>query len=74
MVCRPLFLKLAESHMICFQRLRDRLKIIKSASDINTLAVQESDTGGVYFVTAFSGLLAPYWDPNAAGTIIGQWL
>jgi len=53
------------------QWLRDRLKIIKSASDVNTLAAQESTTGGVYFVTAFSGLLAPYWDPNAAGTIIG---
>jgi len=44
---------------------------IKSASEINTLAASVPDTGGVYFVTAFSGLLAPYWDPSAAGLLIG---
>jgi glycerol kinase len=44
---------------------------IKSASEINTLAASVPDTGGVYFVTAFSGLLAPYWDPGAAGLLIG---
>jgi glycerol kinase len=47
------------------------MQIIKSAADINTLAACEKDTGGVYFVTAFSGLLAPYWDPGAAGLLIG---
>ena len=35
------------------------------------LAGSVKDTGGVYFVTAFSGLLAPYWDQEASGTIIG---
>ena len=47
------------------------MAIIKSANEVNTLAAKESDTGGVYFVTAFSGLLAPYWDPGAAGMLIG---
>ncbi|EDR14050.1 glycerol kinase [Laccaria bicolor S238N-H82] len=51
--------------------LRDQMKIISSAAEINSLAAQEPDTGGVYFVTAFSGLLAPYWDPGAAGLLIG---
>lgn len=44
---------------------------IKSASEINDLARSIPDSGGIYFVTAFSGLLAPYWDPGAAGLIIG---
>jgi len=52
--------------------LRDGLKVIENASDINTLAAQCEDTGGVYFVTAFSGLLAPYWDPSAGGLLIGN--
>ena len=47
------------------------MRIIESAADVNTLAAREKDTGGVYFVTAFSGLLAPYWDPGAAGLLIG---
>ncbi|KAF9561219.1 glycerol kinase [Agrocybe pediades] len=51
--------------------LRDTMKIIESASEINDLAAKEEDSGGVYFVTAFSGLLAPYWDSGAAGLIIG---
>ena len=51
--------------------LRDSMAIISSANEVNTLAAKESDTGGVYFVTAFSGLLAPYWDPGAAGMLIG---
>jgi glycerol kinase len=54
--------------------LRDSMAIIKSANEVNTLAAKESDTGGVYFVTAFSGLLAPYWDPGAAGMLIGPFL
>lgn len=47
------------------------MHIIDTAAEINTLAAKERDSGGVYFVTAFSGLLAPYWDPGAAGLLIG---
>ena len=45
--------------------------MIKSSADINALASSVNTTGGVYFVTAFSGLLAPYWDPAATGMLIG---
>jgi glycerol kinase len=45
--------------------------MITSASQVNTLAGSVPHTGGVYFVTAFSGLLAPYWDPGAAAMMIG---
>lgn len=45
--------------------------LIKSSADVNTLAASVDTTGGVYFVTAFSGLLAPYWDPAAGGMLIG---
>lgn len=45
--------------------------LIDSAGQVNDLAAKEPDTGGVYFVTAFSGLLAPYWDSGAAGLLIG---
>ncbi|KAF5392691.1 hypothetical protein D9757_001000 [Collybiopsis confluens] len=51
--------------------LRDTMKLIDDAPAVNILAAKESDTGGVYFVTAFSGLLAPYWDSGAGGLIIG---
>ncbi|KAF9466043.1 glycerol kinase [Collybia nuda] len=51
--------------------LRDSMMMIASAADVNDLAAKEASTGGVYFVTAFSGLLAPYWDPGAAGLLIG---
>ncbi|KDQ51018.1 hypothetical protein JAAARDRAFT_73838 [Jaapia argillacea MUCL 33604] len=51
--------------------LRDSMKLISSADEVNKLAAQVTTTGGVYFVTAFSGLLAPYWDPGAAGMLIG---
>lgn len=53
-------------------RLRDSMGFIKSASEINKLAASVPDTGSVYFVPAFSGLLAPYWDPGAAGLLIGK--
>ncbi|VGO17964.1 glycerol kinase GlpK [Pontiella sulfatireligans] len=53
------------------QWLRDELGIIKSSSDIQQLAAQVPDSGGVYFVPAFAGLGAPHWDPNARGAIIG---
>lgn len=51
--------------------LRDKLKIIQSAHDTEYLAQQVSDTGGVYFIPAFTGLGAPYWNPNARGAIVG---
>ncbi len=53
------------------QWLRDGLKIIKKASDVEKLAAQVSDNGGVYIVPAFAGLGAPHWDPYARGTIAG---
>lgn len=53
------------------QWLRDELKIIQNSSDIETLAKEVPDNGGVYFVPALVGLGAPYWDPQARGTIIG---
>jgi len=53
------------------QWLRDGLRIIKSAAEVEQLAAGASDSGGVYFVPAFVGLGAPYWNPNARGTIIG---
>ncbi|KAH9967110.1 glycerol kinase [Russula compacta] len=52
--------------------LRDSMKMIKSANEINTLARSVPSTSGVYFVTGFSGLLAPYWDPGATGLLIGM--
>ncbi len=53
------------------QWLRDSLRIISEAPEVNELASKVSDTGGVYFVPAFVGLGAPYWDMNARGLIIG---
>lgn len=53
------------------QWLRDGLKIINSSSEIEALARQVPDTGGVYFVPALTGLGAPYWDQYARGTIVG---
>jgi len=53
------------------QWLRDGLGIIEQSSDIERLVAGVEDTGGVYFVPAFVGLGAPYWDPYARGTIVG---
>jgi len=53
------------------QWLRDGLGIIKSSAEVEDLATQVEDTGGVYFVPAFAGLGAPYWDSEARGTIVG---
>ncbi|MBN1286913.1 MAG: glycerol kinase GlpK [Anaerolineae bacterium] len=53
------------------QWLRDELKIIHSAPEVEALAGSVADTGGVYMVPAFVGLGAPYWDPFARGTIVG---
>ncbi|MBT3318711.1 MAG: glycerol kinase GlpK [Clostridia bacterium] len=54
------------------QWLRDGLKIIKTADEVNDFASRVSDTGGVYLVPAFTGLCAPYWDMYARGTIVGM--
>jgi glycerol kinase len=53
------------------QWLRDRLKIIDSAPEVEDLARTVDDNGGVFFVPAFSGLFAPYWRDDARGLIIG---
>ncbi|MDR0648214.1 MAG: glycerol kinase GlpK [Synergistaceae bacterium] len=53
------------------QWLRDNLKIVDESPDSEYLANKVDDSGGVYFVPAFSGLYAPYWDMNARGIIAG---
>jgi glycerol kinase len=53
------------------QWLRDRLKIIDSAPEVEELARSVDDNGGVYFVPAFSGLFAPHWRDDARGAIVG---
>ena len=53
------------------QWLRDRLKIIDSAPEVEALAKSVDDNGGVYFVPAFCGLFAPYWRDDARGVIVG---
>ncbi len=53
------------------QWLRDRLGIISSAPEIETLAREVDDNGGCYIVPAFSGLFAPHWHSEARGLIIG---
>jgi len=53
------------------QWLRDGLKIIDNAADIEKLAASVPDNGGVYFVPALVGLGAPHWDSYARGTITG---
>lgn len=51
--------------------LKENLGIIKTSAEIETLAGSVSDTGGVFFVPAFTGLGAPYWDPYVRGTLLG---
>ena len=53
------------------QWLRDGLQVIGQASEIEPLAASVPDNGGVFFVPAFAGLGAPYWDQYARGTIVG---
>ena len=53
------------------QWLRDNLKLISNSVEVESLARQAEDNGGVYFVPAFSGLFAPYWKTNARGVICG---
>jgi glycerol kinase len=47
------------------------MQIIEKASDIEPLARSVPDSGGIYFVPAFSGLFAPYWRSDARGVIVG---
>lgn len=51
--------------------LRDNLKLIDDSDEVGQLAAAVPDAGGVVFVTAFSGLFAPYWIDDAQGTIYG---
>jgi glycerol kinase len=53
------------------QWVRDNLQMIESAPEIENLAKQVEDNGGIYFVPAFSGLFAPYWRNDARGAIVG---
>jgi glycerol kinase len=53
------------------QWLRDGLGLIAAAADTEAIARSVADTGGVFFVPAFVGLGAPYWEPEARGTIVG---
>ncbi len=53
------------------QWLRDNLKMIKSAPEVESLAKTVDDNGGLYIVPAFSGLFAPYWKSNARGVFAG---
>jgi glycerol kinase len=53
------------------QWLRDQLGVISHAAEVENLASSVADTGGIYFVPAFSGLFAPYWRSDARGAIVG---
>lgn len=53
------------------QWLRDSLQIISSSAEVETLAREVEDNGGVYFVPAFSGLYAPHWNAGARGAVLG---
>jgi glycerol kinase len=53
------------------QWLRDNLRLIDEAGDVEWLAASVEDNGDVYFVPAFSGLFAPHWRPDARGVITG---
>ncbi|MGH6877626.1 MAG: FGGY family carbohydrate kinase, partial [Rhizomicrobium sp.] len=53
------------------QWLRDALGVIEAAAEIEALAARARDAAGLYFVPAFTGLGAPWWDPAARGAILG---
>src|SRR5574341_2333953 len=53
------------------QWLRDNLGLIQSSAEVEALATSVEDSGGIYFVPAFSGLFAPYWRADARGVIVG---
>lgn len=51
--------------------LRNNLGLIETSDQIGDQIKSVADSAGVYFVTAFSGLFSPYWQPTARGTILG---
>jgi glycerol kinase len=53
------------------QWLRDGLGFVERSADVEALAASVPDTGGTYFVPAFTGLGSPHWDASARGTIVG---
>jgi glycerol kinase len=53
------------------QWLRDSLRIIRTAAEVEALALSVPDSGGVTFVPAFTGLGAPHWSPHARAAIVG---
>jgi glycerol kinase len=53
------------------QWLRDNLQLIRHAAETEEIAQSVEDSGGCYFVPAFSGLFAPYWRSDARGVIVG---
>jgi glycerol kinase len=53
------------------QWLRDNLGLIQTSAEVETLARSVEDSGGIYFVPAFSGLFAPHWRSDARGAIVG---
>jgi glycerol kinase len=54
------------------QWLRDNLGLIQTSAEVETLARSVEDSGGIYFVPAFSGLFAPHWRSDARGVIVGM--
>jgi glycerol kinase len=54
------------------QWLRDNLGLFPLSGDVEALAAEVADTGGIYFVPAFSGLFAPYWRSDARGALVGM--
>lgn len=54
--------------------LRDKMQLVEKASDTAAIAEAIGSTGGVYVVPAFTGLGAPYWDPDARGAVVGMTL
>ncbi|EED35180.1 glycerol kinase [Luminiphilus syltensis NOR5-1B] len=70
----PLYYALEGGAFVCgaaVQWLRDELQIIRNAADIEVLAGTVSDSNGVEFVPALTGLGAPHWDPDARGLLCG---
>ena len=55
----------------CIQWLRDGIKLIKTAAETESMAMQVENNGGLYFVPALSGLGAPHWDMSARGSFFG---
>ena len=54
------------------QWLRDELQFFEKVAEVEALAGSVKDTGGIYLVPAFTGLGAPYWNPDARGTLVGM--